>query len=263
MPVPSAPPPGLKARTPAATPARVPKPAEQTDAPTTSRPHMVNDLLPFLGFVEQHPVGSTVKGLVDSYSSHGAYVSLGDARGYVPLRLMAEKAPRSAREVMKLGDTVDLVVVSFNPTRRSIDLCVPGMEPAEVKAAAAAPAKRTRKKAAPPAPTEAAPAKRTTKKASPAPEVAPVAPDAPDAAAAPVRRTRKKAAAATEKPNSRDAVAAGGSGAREKPVKQTGKKAAASAPASTAPTERPRASTKKASEPAPAPAKRSRKKAAS
>jgi predicted RNA-binding protein with RPS1 domain len=263
MPVPSAPPPGLKARTPAATPARVPKPAEQTDAPTTSRPHMVNDLLPFLGFVEQHPVGSTVKGLVDSYSSHGAYVSLGDARGYVPLRLMAEKAPRSAREVMKLGDTVDLVVVSFNPTRRSIDLCVPGMEPAEVKAAAAAPAKRTRKKPAPPAPTEAAPAKRTTKKASPAPEVAPVAPDAPDAAAKPVKQTRKKAATVTEKPNSRDAVAAGGSGAREKPVKQTGKKAAASAPASTAPTERPRASTKKASEPAPAPAKRSRKKAAS
>ena len=113
---------------------------------------MVNELLPFLGFVEQHPVGSTVPAVVESYSSHGAYVTIADARGYVPLRLMAEPTPRSARSMMKLGDTVDLVVVSFNATRRSIDLCVPGMEPPEVKALAAAPArpaKRSRKKAAP------------------------------------------------------------------------------------------------------------------
>ncbi len=297
MPVPSAPPPGLKSRTPAATPARVPKPAEQTDAPTASRPHMVNDLLPFLGFVEQHPVGSTVKGTVDSYSSHGAYVSLGDARGYVPLRLMAEQAPRSAREVMKLGDTVDLVVVSFNPTRRSIDLCVPGMEPAEVKAAAAAPVKRARKKAAAPAdeaisrdPVAAdasgareKPAKRTRTKG--APTVAPP-PEAPSLPSPPVaKRARKKAAAPADEAISRDLVAAGASGAREKPAKQTGKKAtpsarsaakesppaaptkAAPAPTKSRPprTKRPAAAdgSTAAAERSPAPATRSRKKAAS
>ena len=112
---------------------------------------MVNGLLPFIGFVEQHPVGSTVAAVVESYSSHGAYVTEGDARGYVPLRLMAEPPPRSARSVMKLGDTVELVVVSFNATRRSIDLAVPGMEPPEVKAVMVAPTrpvKRSRKKAA-------------------------------------------------------------------------------------------------------------------
>ena len=168
MPVPAAPPPGL--RNPPAGRGDVPvdlpaengpppeKPISATDAPTASRQHLVNDLLPFLTFVEEHPVGSAVRGVVESYSSHGAYVSLGDARGYVPLRLMAHPAPRSARTVMKLGDEVDLVVVSFNATRRSIDLSVPGMEPDEVRlvaeaavdgVAAPAPAKRTRKKASP------------------------------------------------------------------------------------------------------------------
>ena len=97
MPVPAAPPPGARARSaaaPATPPAeRRPHRADQTDAPTGARPHMVNELLPFLGFVEEHPVGSSVPGVVESYSSHGAYVTLGDARGYVPLRLMAEPAP--------------------------------------------------------------------------------------------------------------------------------------------------------------------------
>ena len=153
MPVPTAPPPGAKARSSTvAPPARnapvTPGPAAQTDAPTASRPHMVNQLLPFLSFVEKHPVGSSVKGMVESYSSHGAYVTLGEARGYVPLRLMSDPPPRSAREMMKLGESVDLVVISFNATRRSIDLCIPGMEPPEVRAKAAKPARRAGKKAA-------------------------------------------------------------------------------------------------------------------
>jgi hypothetical protein len=186
---------------------------------------MVNELLPFLGFVEHHPVGSTVGAVVESYSSHGAYVAADDARGYVPLRLMAEPAPRSARSVMKLGDTVELVVVSFNATRRSIDLCVPGMEPPEVKAVMAAPArpvKRSRKKApvvSEPEVAEApAPVKRTRKKAARTADVAEAEPLPPPAAtkrtrakkadaapvepapvsSAPVKRTRKKAAPAAE-----------------------------------------------------------------
>ena len=55
----------------------------------------VNDLLPFLDFVEHHPVGSSVNGVVESYSSHGAYVTIGDLRGYVPLRLMGDPPPRA------------------------------------------------------------------------------------------------------------------------------------------------------------------------
>ena len=83
--------------------------------------------MPFLEFVEHHPIGTSVNGTVDSYSSHGAYIIIGDSdvRGYVPLRLMADPAPRSAKSVMKVGESVTVVVVSFAPTRRSIDCAVP------------------------------------------------------------------------------------------------------------------------------------------
>ena len=89
----------------------------------------VNDLMPFLEFVEQHPVGTEIDGVVDAYASHGAYVTLGDTgvRGYVPLRLMDDPAPRSAKQVMKLDETVSLVVVSFVADRRSIDCALPDM----------------------------------------------------------------------------------------------------------------------------------------
>jgi hypothetical protein len=182
--------------------------------------------------------------------------------------------------VMKLGDTVDLVVVSFNPSRRSIDLCVPGMEPADVKTAAAAPVKRTRKKAVPPADATISrdavaagglgarekPAKRTRTKNPPAVAPAPETPSSLPPTAA--KRTRKKAAAPADEAISRDAVAAGGSGAREKPAKQTGKQTGKKATTSgrSAAKGSPQAPTKAASAPtkaAPAPATRSRKKAAS
>jgi hypothetical protein len=261
MPVPTAPPPGARASgrkgkasaQPSASPARrpapaspSPQPAKQTDAPTATRPHMVNELLPFLGFVEHHPVGSTVGAVVESYSSHGAYVAADDARGYVPLRLMAEPAPRSARSVMKLGDTVELVVVSFNATRRSIDLCVPGMEPPEVKAVMAAPArpvKRSRKKApvvSEPEVAEApAPVKRTRKKAARTADVAEAEPLPPPAA---TKRTRaKKADAAPVEP----------APASPAPVKRPRKKAAPAAEVEALPPPEPPAT----------PVKRTRKKA--
>jgi hypothetical protein len=85
----------------------------------------VNELMPFLEFVERHPVGTSVNAVVDSYSSHGAYVRIGDVKGYVPLRMMGDPPPRSAREVIKVGDAVTLVVASFAPARRSIDLSMP------------------------------------------------------------------------------------------------------------------------------------------
>jgi hypothetical protein len=94
----------------------------------------VNELMPFLEFVEHHPVGTSVNGTVESYSSHGAYISIGEngVRGYVPLRLMADPPPPSARKVMKLGESVTLVVVSFAPLRRSIDCAMPDMADAAI-----------------------------------------------------------------------------------------------------------------------------------
>ncbi len=88
----------------------------------------VNDLSSFITFVERHPVGTSVNAIVDHYSSHGAYVRIDDSLiGYVPLRLMADPAPRSAREFMKVGESVTLVVDSFRPTKRSVDLAIPGI----------------------------------------------------------------------------------------------------------------------------------------
>src|SRR5206468_1900508 len=84
-----------------------------------SRHAAVNDLLPFLSFVEEHPVGTMVEATTESYSSHGAYVRVGDdVRAYVPLRYLDDPAPRSARDVLTLGETTPFVVVSFNPPRR-------------------------------------------------------------------------------------------------------------------------------------------------
>lgn len=87
----------------------------------------VNDLTTFFAFVERHPVGSAVSATVDHYSSHGAYVRIGDVWGYVPLRLMADPPPRSARSQMKVGESVALVVHEYVAATRSIDLAVPGV----------------------------------------------------------------------------------------------------------------------------------------
>ncbi|MTA29236.1 MAG: S1 RNA-binding domain-containing protein, partial [Actinobacteria bacterium] len=153
MPVPKSPPPGATL------------PSKKAAAAPVGK--TVNDVLPFLQFVEKHGVGSIVTGVVDSYSSHGAYVLIGDVRGYVPLRLYSSPPPRSAREVMKLGDNITLEVVEIIPGRRSIDL-----KPASATSVAekAAPAKKAApvKKAAPE--KKAAPAKKAApvKKAAPA-----------------------------------------------------------------------------------------------
>ena len=172
------------------------------DGSRTTEQRSTNDLLAFLSFVEHYPVGTAVTAVVETYSSHGAYVSIGDVKGYVPLRMMAEPAPRSAREVMELGERVTLVVASFAAARRSIDLAVPGMVPAVVVAEAKP--KRGSKKvaaksventppAAPVAEEASTPAKRGRgRKAAATPaDVAPPAPAAP--AKAP--RGQKKAAA--------------------------------------------------------------------
>jgi hypothetical protein len=161
MPVPTGPPPGparssrSKAKPDAKAEAQaadaVASPVVTKSASTRGSP--VNELLPFLDFIQHHPVGSSVSGVVESYSSHGAYVTIGDVRGYVPLRLMGDPPPRSAREVMKQGEAVTLVVDSFAPSRRNVDLGLPGRvaPTADVAVEPAARKRRpTAKKAVPP-----------------------------------------------------------------------------------------------------------------
>ena len=83
--------------------------------------------MPFIEFIADHPVGSEVEATVERFSSHGAYVLAGDARGYVPLRNLAQPAPRSAREVLNLGDRRRFVVIAVDAPRRGIDLALPGV----------------------------------------------------------------------------------------------------------------------------------------
>ncbi|NQY55287.1 MAG: S1 RNA-binding domain-containing protein [Ilumatobacteraceae bacterium] len=135
MPVPTAPPPGATndAEPPDASPAdaATTTPAVNSDTKRSRTPRkdeMVNELLPFLEFVEHHPVGTSVNATVASYSSHGAYITIGDdVRGYVPLRLMGDPAPASARKVLKIDESITAVVVDFAPGRRSIDCALPDM----------------------------------------------------------------------------------------------------------------------------------------
>ena len=127
-------------------------------------PEAVNELLPFLEFVEHHPVGTSVNAVVESYSSHGAYVGLDGVRGYVPLHLIGDPPPRSARKAMAIGEAVTLVVASYSPARRSIDLAFPAMVPAGDDVTSASATK-------PPAvkPTKASKATKATKATKAAP----------------------------------------------------------------------------------------------
>ena len=248
MPVPTAPPPGAATRRggrrdePTTVPA---DPVAELAAP--ARPAApsggpVNDLLPFLDFVEHHPIGSSVNGVVESYSSHGAYISIGDLRGYVPLRLMGDPPPRSARELMKLGDAVTLVVTSFAPARRSVDLAIPKVAP--VGEVVATPSLEEIAEAVEPARTSR---RRTAKKAAVAADAASAdvvadAPELPAPDAPRPRRSRRAAAAVTEPvappatAPAPDAEPAAAAEPAPRPRKASAKKAAATtAPATTAP----------------------------
>ena len=166
MPIPRTPPPNIKlaAKTKAATTssaaaAATSSAATQAVSPRTKPTAAVNELAPFLEFVEKYKLGSKVKGVVESYSAHGVYVRIGDVLGYLPLRLMANPAPRSAREFVKIGQQVSLVVSSFTASRRSIDVGIVGPVTAVKKAV---PVKKSKKR---PAAVQTRPAAAQTRKA--------------------------------------------------------------------------------------------------
>ncbi len=200
MPVPAAPPPN--AVLPGSRRTKQPAPVAAAAATAATQPPVkatgTNDLLPFLTFVEQHPPGSSVNAIVEHYSSHGAYVNIGDVKGYVPLRAMADPPPRSAREFMKIGESVTLVVESYVAARRSIDLATPAMatvrlpivEPAKKAAKAAKAVKRAAKE-----PTKAAKAAADAAVEELETTLAEVAPPPlPDVAPAPTRARARRGA---------------------------------------------------------------------
>ena len=124
-------------------PAREPRaprePRESRESREPRRPQQpLNDQLPFIEFIAEHLPGSTVEGEVVEFSSHGAYVQVGDVRCYVPLKNMGTPAPRSARDVLERGQKRSFVVQSIEAARRGIDLALPGFEKLAAPSAKAA-----------------------------------------------------------------------------------------------------------------------------
>ena len=114
----------------------------------------VNPSLTFINFIAAHGIGSEVTGTVERYSSHGMYVDVAGALGYVPLSGLAEPMPRSAKEVIRKGETARWIVKSFDSSRRGIELALVGSPSATtIEVVEAAPVKapargRVSKKAA-------------------------------------------------------------------------------------------------------------------
>ena len=263
-------------------------------------PEAVNEPLPFITFIADHPLGTEVEGEVEGFTSHGAFVIAAGARCYAPVSGLGDPAPRSAKEVLTKGEVRTFVIQALDPPRRGIELALPGLakvagapteetveaeidagaqpvdrEPELVEAAeepAPAPAKprRGRKKAAEPVAAVGEPA--------PAPEVVTPEREAepePSAVAPAAKPRRRKVAAVVVSPTE-----VGGESEAEpevvppsKATRRSRKAAPAAVPEEKAPAAdeaptRPRRSTvRKAAAPeveapAPAPAKRARKKAA-
>ncbi len=183
-----------------------PMPTPKTPPPGAAT---VNELVPFLDFVERHPVGTSCTGVVEAYSSHGAYLRVDDVRVYVPLRLMADPPPPSARKVMKMGESATVVIAGFVPARRSIDAGLPGMVDATAQTS-----ESTRGSAAKKAAVKKAVPKKTASKKSPAKKAVPkkAAPKksaATSAAASPAVPKKAAAKKATAKKAAVKKVAAG------------------------------------------------------
>src|SRR5436190_16303762 len=88
----------------------------------------VNDPTLFFAFVTGHPLGSPVTGAIESFSSHGAFVMVDGTRCYVPLSALRSPPPRAAKEVLNRGEEREFVVQAFDPSRRGVELALPGFE---------------------------------------------------------------------------------------------------------------------------------------
>ena len=94
----------------------------------------INPPLPFIEFVAEHQVGSEVVGEVVEFSSHGAYIQVGELRCYAPLKLLADPMPRRAREVLTRGQIRTFVVHAIHAARRGVDVALPDVAGALVAA---------------------------------------------------------------------------------------------------------------------------------
>ena len=215
--------------------------ASAKDATPRSRPkgEPMNAPMPYLEFVGSHPVGTSVVANVERFSSHGAYVSIGDLEAYAPLKLMGSPAPRRARDVVTVGETYHFTVHGFDAPNRGIDVAfVPGEVPVhltdssdegtstkptvpEEHSMAASKKAPAKKAAAKKTTAKKAPAKKAAAKKAPAKKAAATKAPAKKAAAkkAPAKSTAAKKTAAKKAPAKKTAV-------KKAPAKKTAAKKA-------------------------------------
>src|SRR5690348_5789262 len=138
----------------------------------------VNEPLAFITFIADHQPGSEVEATVDSFTSHGAFVTSNGARCYVPLTGLGDPPPRSAKDVLRRGEPRTFVVQALDPPRRGIELALPEVakvagapteETVEAETAEPAPAKKKAAKKKAPAKKKAA-AKKAASLPEPEPE---------------------------------------------------------------------------------------------
>ncbi len=97
-----------------------------TESEPSSEPEAVNQPAPFLQFVIDHRLGTEVEGIVDAFSSHGAFVNVDGVRCYVPIAAMGDPRPMKARDVLTRGETRMFVIQAVDAPRRGIELALPG-----------------------------------------------------------------------------------------------------------------------------------------
>jgi hypothetical protein len=218
-----------------------------------------NEALPFIEFVAAHPIGSEVRGQVERFASHGAYVLADGARCYVALKSLADPPPRSVREVLSFDKAYTFVVQAFDTPRRGVDLAMPGVVFAAAGApavvgAAGDPVQPTEEERVAPARKKAAAKKAPARKKKAAAKKAPAKRKKAAAKRAPARKkkaAKKKAPAKRKKAAAKKAPAKRKKAAKKKAPAKRKKAAARKAPA-----KRKKAAAKKA------PAKRRKKAAA-
>ena len=93
----------------------------------TSTPEAINEPLPFITFIADHPLGTEVEGTVEGFTSHGAFVTAAGARCYAPVSGLGDPPPRSAKEILSRGEVRTFVIQALDPPRRGIELALPGL----------------------------------------------------------------------------------------------------------------------------------------
>jgi len=244
MPVPTTPPPG------AATRSNNTAAKAKTEGATPKGGDPVNELMPFLDFVETSPVGTRRLGQVERYSSHGAYVRVGDVSVYVSLRLMADPPPKSARAQVKIGEEVGVTIVGFVAERRSIDGAFDAVAPTATAAAPEEQPDETSQAASASAPRRVTAAKKSAAKKTPskASSAAKSTATKETAVSASTKKTAAKKASA-KKTSAKKVATAVTAGAKKPPAKKAPVK---KAPAKTSPAKKVSA-TKAAMKKSPAP----------